>query len=96
MPQIVRAHVIVTGKVQGVWFRQATLEESTRLGLGGWVRNLASGQVEALFEGEPEAVEAMIAWCRRGPPLARVDDVDITRSPGSGGIIKPFAVRPTP
>lgn len=67
--------VFVTGKVQGVFYRQSCKEEATRLGLCGFVRNLPDGRVEALFCGPSEAVEKAIAWCRRGPPLAVVESL---------------------
>lgn len=70
-----RAHVFVTGRVQGVGFRFYTREEARRYGLGGFVRNLPDGRVEAVFEGDPAAVEALVAWCRSGPPGSRVTDV---------------------
>jgi len=73
-----RARLVVTGRVQGVAFRAATVDEARRLGLAGWVRNLADGRVEALAEGDRPAVEAFVAWCRRGPRLARVDDLQVT------------------
>ena len=59
--------------MQGVWFRESTRHEATRLGVCGWVRNLPDGRVEAVFEGTPAAVEAMLAWAERGPVHARVD-----------------------
>lgn len=61
-----RARVFVSGKVQGVFYRASTQEEALRQGLAGWVRNLPDGQVEAVFEGTPEAVEDMINWCHTG------------------------------
>lgn len=67
-----RVHLRLEGHVQGVFFRQSTKEEADRLGVRGWVRNLDDGAVEALLEGEPEAVEALVAWCHAGPPGARV------------------------
>ena len=67
-----RVHVLVSGRVQGVSFRQSCAWEAKRLGAHGFVRNLPDGRVEAVFEGTPEVVEAMVAWCRRGPPLAEV------------------------
>ena len=70
-----RALIRVTGRVQGVFFRQSTVDMAGPLGLSGWVRNLADGSVEALFEGERTAVDQAIAWCRRGPPRAAVDDL---------------------
>jgi acylphosphatase len=70
--------VIVRGRVQGVFFRAETRDRAVSLGLGGWVRNNADGTVEAAFEGDRERVESMVAWCRRGPALAQVEDVDVT------------------
>jgi acylphosphatase len=75
----IRARVVVTGRVQGVWFRDACLEEARALRVNGFVRNRADGSVEAEFEGPPAAVERMIAWCHDGPPRARVDGVDTER-----------------
>ncbi len=73
-----RVHVRITGKVQGVWFRQSTMDEAVRLGLGGWVRNRADGSVEAVFEGPGDKVDAMLEWCWRGPELAVVKNVAVT------------------
>ncbi len=67
----------VTGLVQGVWYRQSAANEAGRLGLAGTVRNLADGSVEVVAEGPREDVEALAAWCRRGPPSARVEDVAV-------------------
>jgi acylphosphatase len=67
--------VVITGRVQGVWFRAWTTEQATRRGLSGWVRNRLDGSVEALFSGPAEAVDAMVEACRHGPPAARVDHV---------------------
>ncbi|MCD6147602.1 MAG: acylphosphatase [Thermoplasmata archaeon] len=72
-----RAHVFVSGRVQGVWFRASTRDKAEELSLNGWVRNLPDGRVEAVFEGDDRAVEEMVEWCRHGPPMARVDTVDI-------------------
>lgn len=72
-----RARVCIQGRVQGVFYRQSTVEKAEELGLNGWVRNLPDGRVEALFEGERARVELAIAWCRRGPPRAAVDDVAV-------------------
>jgi len=66
---------VVTGKVQGVGFRAATVRQAGKLDLNGWVRNLEDGSVEVLFSGEEAAVEAMAAWLRKGPSRARVDSV---------------------
>ena len=70
--------VIVTGRVQGVWYRAWTEKEAEARGLDGWVRNLSDGTVEAVFGGAGQKVDEMIAACRRGPPLARVKDVAVT------------------
>ena len=76
-----RAHVIIHGLVQGVWFRASTKEEALRIGVNGWVRNLPDGSVEAVFEGEKKKVEEIVGWCHKGPPGARVSTVDITWEP---------------
>lgn len=76
-----RVRIQIRGKVQGVFFRQSALEEATRLGLSGWVRNRRGGEVEALAEGPSEALEAFISWCHRGPPAADVDAVDVEDLP---------------
>ncbi|MGO9176399.1 MAG: acylphosphatase [Desulfobaccales bacterium] len=72
-----RLHVLIEGRVQGVFFRAATRDEASALGLAGWVRNLADGRVEALFEGERLALEKLLAWCRQGPPYAYVDHLEV-------------------
>lgn len=87
-----RAHVVVSGLVQGVCFRYATEKEAGRRGVAGWVRNLPDGRVEAVFEGEEERVEEMIAFCRRGPPGARVDGVEVRREAPSGAY-QGFSIR---
>jgi acylphosphatase len=71
-----RAHVLVHGAVQGVFFRVEARDRARSLGLDGWVRNTPDGAVEAVFEGDDERVASMVEWCRRGPSGARVDDVD--------------------
>ncbi len=71
-----RAHVIIKGRVQGVGFRYSTYHEAQRRGVTGWVRNLPGGDVEAEFEGSAEAVQDMVDWCRRGPRMARVTEVE--------------------
>jgi acylphosphatase len=82
-----RAHIVISGRVQGVAFRIATVEEAQRLGgLQGWVRNLRDGRVEAVAEGERPKVEALVAWCRHGPPPARVADVQVSWEPAQGGL----------
>jgi acylphosphatase len=72
-----RIRVIITGRVQGVFFRMETQHAARRIGVTGWARNRRDGSVEAVFEGAPEKVEEMLAWCRKGPSLARVDDVAV-------------------
>ncbi|MBM4310946.1 MAG: acylphosphatase [Deltaproteobacteria bacterium] len=72
----IRIRARVSGRVQGVFFRAETREQAQRLGLCGWVRNLPDGRVELLAEGDAQAVRSLIAWCRTGPPHARVDRVE--------------------
>lgn len=87
-----RAHLVVRGRVQGVWYRGSMQEEAERLRVGGWVRNRPDGTVEAEIEGERTDVDALIDWTRHGPPGARVRDVAvewITPTGAQGG----FAVR---
>jgi len=76
--QPIRVRVVVTGRVQGVWFRDSCREQARALGIGGFVRNRADGAVEGEFEGPPAAVERLVEWCRTGPTRARVDGVDTT------------------
>ncbi|USS40295.1 acylphosphatase [Thermococcus aggregans] len=76
--EIVRAHLRIYGRVQGVGFRWSMQREAKKLGVNGWVRNLPDGSVEAVVEGERERVEALIAWAHQGPPLAKVTRVEIT------------------
>jgi acylphosphatase len=86
-----RAHVIVHGKVQGVWFRAHTKGMADRLGVGGWVRNLPDGTVEAVFEGDDEKVEEMVKWCHEGSPMAEVTRVDVEYEKPKGE--KEFIIR---
>lgn len=79
-----RAHVIVEGRVQGVFFRAHTQEMAELLNLTGWVKNRRDGRVEALFEGEKARVQQMIEWCHRGPSEARVTKVLVTWGDFSG------------
>jgi acylphosphatase len=78
MAENVRARVVIGGRVQGVAYRFETQYAAERIGVHGWVRNRPDGTVQALFEGERGRVEEMIAWCRRGPALARVTAVDVS------------------
>ncbi|NJN66354.1 MAG: acylphosphatase [Chloroflexaceae bacterium] len=73
-----RAHVLVSGRVQGVNFRAATRDQARQAGLRGWVRNRSDGRVEAVFEGPIAAVHRLVSWCHSGPPSARVDRVEVT------------------
>jgi acylphosphatase len=75
----VRVRVRVRGRVQGVFFRAEARARADSLGLAGWIRNAEDGSVEAVFEGDEERVESMVAWCRRGPHGAHVDDVEVVR-----------------
>ncbi|WP_276301640.1 acylphosphatase [Halorussus lipolyticus] len=72
-----RAHVFVSGKVQGVYYRANTRDTAREKGVSGWVKNLADGRVEAVFEGPEERVEEMVEWCHTGSPSADVDDVEV-------------------
>ncbi len=87
-----RVHVFISGKVQGVFFRSSTKDRADELGITGWVRNLADGRVEAVFEGEEENVEKMVEWCRKGPEYARVNDVEVI-SEQYKGEFEGFALR---
>jgi acylphosphatase len=78
MIDTIRVHVIVGGRVQGVFFRAFTREEAVRLGLSGWVRNRPNGSVEAIIEGEKTAVERMLQWLHQGSPNSIVETVDAT------------------
>jgi len=72
-----RAHVVISGRVQGVFFRAETQRAAQRLGVTGWVRNRPDGTVEALFEGPAQAVQQAVDWCWQGSPMAKVSDVKI-------------------
>ena len=85
-------HLLISGQVQGVGFRYSMAEEAERLGVTGWVRNRRDGTVEAVIDGQAAAVEALLAWARRGPPAARVSDVTISEA---GGTFARFEMRPT-
>jgi acylphosphatase len=81
---VIRRRVVVHGFVQGVGFRYSAASAARSRGVSGWVRNCDDGTVAAAFEGEPNAVEAMIGWCRRGPRGAVVDAVDVFEEPAEG------------
>ena len=77
-------HVYISGIVQGVFFRAETQHAAVGFSLNGWVRNMADGRVEALFEGEDTNIDKMIAWCHIGPPAARVEEVLTAEEPYTG------------
>lgn len=79
-----RVRVVVSGRVQGVYFRATCAREAEDAGVSGWVRNRSDGRVEAVFEGRSDAVARMVAWMRHGPPDARVDTVEETEEPADG------------
>lgn len=85
-------HLVIHGRVQGVWYRESMRLEAERLGVTGWVRNRGDGAVDAVVQGEEDAVVALIAWCREGPPAARVDDIEITEAEG---VFSHFERRPS-
>ena len=87
-----RAHVSISGQVQGVFFRDSTREKAEELGLAGWVKNLPDGRVEAVFEGPAEKVREMIGWCEEGPRHASVENVDADFE-DTGGDLSGFEVR---
>ncbi len=77
MAEEIRAHVFVSGKVQGVYYRANTRDTARENGVEGWVRNLDDGRVEAVFEGERDAVEETVEWCHEGSPAAEVEGVEV-------------------
>jgi len=77
MENNVRAHAVISGRVQGVFFRMETLRAAQRYGVSGWVRNKAEGTVEALFEGDKESVDSILKWCNKGTPPAKVERVNV-------------------
>ncbi|MDX2244139.1 MAG: acylphosphatase [Leptolyngbyaceae cyanobacterium bins.302] len=91
MMELIRAHVLIAGRVQRVGFRFSTQDMATLYGLTGWVQNLADGRVEAVFEGDRASVEEMIHWCHKGPPHAQVDEVVVNYEHPQG--LKGFEIR---
>jgi acylphosphatase len=87
-----RLHVLISGRVQGVFFRASTCEQANRLGLQGWVRNLPDGRVEALFEGEEERLKEMLGWCHQGPPGSLPGEVE-SRWEKEVGEFRDFRIR---
>ena len=81
---MMRARLVISGRVQGVDFRASARDEARALRLAGWVRNRLEGDVEAVVEGEEGAVQAFIAWCRNGPPAAHVSAVQVAMEPYTG------------
>ena len=79
-----RVRVWISGRVQGVFFRAFTRDTATRNGVTGWVRNIADGRVEAVFEGDPEKVAKVLDWCHNGSPMSSVDNVEIREEAYSG------------
>jgi len=88
----VNAHIFVSGRVQGVFFRVETRYEAMKRNVAGWVRNTSGGRVEAIFEGERENVEKLIDFCKRGPPGARVTKIDVQWEEYTGEF-KDFKIR---
>jgi acylphosphatase len=84
MAELARAQVFISGRVQGVFYRARTRDQALARGLTGWVRNLPDGRVAAVFEGDREQIEAVLAWCRTGPSYAAVDEVHIDWQPHRG------------
>ena len=80
----VRAHVRVSGRVQGVYYRSYATDEARMLEITGWIRNTMQGKVEAVFEGSQEAVEQMLEWCWQGSPSSRVSDVEVEWEEATG------------
>jgi acylphosphatase len=93
MSERVTRRLVIRGRVQGVFFREAMRQEAERLGVAGWVRNCRDGTVESVVQGAPAAVEALIAWARSGPPDARVAGLEQSAAEGA---YERFEKRPTP
>ncbi|MFG2827593.1 acylphosphatase [Streptomyces sp. NPDC048434] len=91
---MIRRRVVVSGDVQGVFFRDTCRRTADEQGVAGWVRNLPDGTVEAVFEGEPEPVQKLVDWAREGPPMATVNTVSVHEEEPEG--LTGFENRPTP
>ena len=91
---LARVHLLISGHVQGVMFRQSAQAVAEELGVSGWVRNLPDQRVELVIEGPPEDVGEMVDWCRHGPPAARVQDVEMTAELPRGETGR-FEIRPS-
>jgi len=88
----IRVHVYISGRVQGVGYRYSTFNEATTLGITGWVRNTHDNRVEAIFEGDENLIEVMLKWCKKGPSMAMVTDLEIQRQVYIGEFLK-FSIR---
>lgn len=86
-------HLVIHGRVQGVWFRESMRREAERLGVAGWVKNLPDGTVEATIQADAATLETMLAWCRSGPPLARVDAIDLSEPSDGVDTLRGFEKR---
>jgi len=90
---LIARRVVIGGRVQGVFFRETCRREAAGRGVAGWGRNRPDGRVDAVFEGPEEAVDAMVAWCRHGPPGAAVVAVEVTSEPPQG--LQGFRIAPS-
>lgn len=88
-----RVRVIISGCVQGVWFRANTKDKADQLGINGWVRNTRDGNVEAVFEGDEKQIKEMLNWCRQGPPTARVENLKVEKQQVSDDEFNDFSIR---
>lgn len=88
-----RVRVEITGRVQGVFFRDSTRQQAEQLGVAGWVRNRSDGSVEGVFAGPSESVDRLVEWCRDGPSRADVDDLSVEPEPPKGEFDGAFQVR---
>ncbi|MGQ9680517.1 MAG: acylphosphatase [Candidatus Bathyarchaeia archaeon] len=89
---MIRLHIYVLGKVQGVFYRSNTCEKAEELGITGWVKNLADGRVEIIAEGEEEKLKKLVEWCRVGPRWAKVEDLNVNVEPATGEF-KSFGIK---
>jgi acylphosphatase len=89
--KLVRRHVVVTGRVQGVFFRDSVRERAEAHGVAGWACNTGDGAVEAVLEGSPDAIDEVVGFCRTGPPQAEVKDVDVSEEEPEG--LSGFSIR---
>ena len=91
---MIARRLVIHGDVQGVGYRYAMVEAAGALGVAGWVRNRRDGTVEAFAQGDVSAIDAIVAWCRRGPPAARVTEVEALAAPADVAVLE-FTHRPT-